>query len=81
MYLRTQPARADNQPVHPFAAGVPTVCMCDASIRLCLSFVYVYRCVRLQLSPESGPKLSALMQQHLLPAGTQSLKVSPMRDH
>lgn len=29
----------------------------------------------LQLSPESGPKLAALMQQHLLPGGTQSIKV------
>lgn len=28
-----------------------------------------------QLSPESSPKLSAVMQQHLLPAGTHSIKV------
>lgn len=36
--------------------------------------------VALQLSPESGPKLSALMQQHLLSAGTQSLKVRQAGD-
>jgi hypothetical protein len=34
-------------------------------------------CAPPQLSPESAPKLSGLMQQHLLPAGTQSIKVSP----
>jgi midasin len=29
-----------------------------------------------QLSPAAAPKLSALLQKHLLPAGTSSLKVS-----
>lgn len=44
-------------------------------LALCVCILCFVCLCDLQLSPESAPKLTAVMQQHLLPTGTQSVKV------